>query len=221
MVIRFSYVLSNGHPQDYSPPCPHTVRDNNPKGRLLWERVKDERGQNQGKNFNCLVGCGNPNHSPTDIRKNWVRPFIDKGLLVGLIKAKYVSVPQKNYCAITDQGKEAIGLPQVDKNLALEILSPLPIEKAFHFYYDIDQPSGVHADSLKDFVDKIQNVDLKSIEFHIPRKDFECWVSSLGDIELSKKLGLLRIANLSGENLRKELYETVNSRCEELKKLTV
>ena len=140
--------------------------------------------------------------------------------LPGLIKAKYVSVPQKNYYTITNLGKQAIGLPKVDKKLASKILSPVSIEKAFHFYYGLNQHSGVYADSLKDFVDKIQNVDLKCIEFHIPRKDFELWIRSLGDLELSKKLELLRMKPLSGENLRKEVYETVNSRYEELKKLT-
>ena len=178
-------------------------------------------GKIRGKILTVLWVAGTPITLQQISEKIELDPSSTRGYLLGLIKAKYVSVPQKNYCAITNQGKEAIGLPQVDQKLALEILSPLPIEKAFHFYYDINQYSGVHADSLKDLVDKIKNVDLKSIEFHIPRKDFECWVSSLGDIELSKKLGLLRIVSLSGENLRKELYETVNSRYEELKKLTV
>jgi len=141
--------------------------------------------------------------------------------LEGLIKAKYVSVPQEQYYAITNLGKQALGLPKVDKKLALNILSPVSVEKAFHFYYGLNQHSGVYADSLKDFVDKIQNVDLKSIEFHIPRKDFELWIRSLGDLELSKKLELLRMRRLSGENLRKEVYETVNSRYEELTKLTL
>jgi len=138
-----------------------------------------------------------------------------------LIKAKYVSVPQEHYYAITNLGKQALGLPKVDKKLALNILSPVSVEKAFHFYGSLNQHSGVYADSLKDFVDKIQNIDLKSIEFHIPRKDFELWIRSLGDLELSKKLELLRMRQLSGENLRKEVYETVNSRIEELTKLTV
>jgi len=178
-------------------------------------------GKIRGKILTVLWVAGTPITLQQISEKIELDPSSTRGYLLGLIKAKYVSVPQKNYCAITNQGKEAIGLPQVDQKLALEILSLLPIEKAFHFYYDINQYSGVHADSLKDFVDKIKNVDLKSIEFHIPRKDFECWISSLDDIELSKKLGLLRIAGLSGENLRKELYKTVNSRYEELKKLTV
>jgi predicted transcriptional regulator len=137
-----------------------------------------------------------------------------------LVKAKYVSVPQEQHYAVTNLGKQALGLPKVDKNLALNILAPVSVEKAFHFYYGINQHSGVYADSLKDFVDKIQNIDLKSIEFHVPRKDFELWTLSLGDLELSKKLELLRMKKLSGENLRKELYETVNSRCDELSKLT-
>jgi Mn-dependent DtxR family transcriptional regulator len=141
--------------------------------------------------------------------------------LPGLRKAKYVSVSQEQYYAITKLGKQAIGLPKVGKKLASKILKPLSIEKAFHFYYGLNQHSGVHADSLKDFVDKIQKVDLKCIEFHISRKDFELWIRSLGDLELSKKLELLRMKSLSGENLRKELYETVNSRYEEVKNLTV
>jgi len=143
------------------------------------------------------------------------------GYLLGLIKANYVSVPQKHYYTITNIGKQAIGLPLVDKDLAQNILGSLFLEEAFHFYYDLDQHSGVHADSLNDFVDKIQTVDLKSIEFHFPRSDFELWIRSLGDIELSKKLGLLRLRNLSGENLRKEICETVKCRCEELAKLAL
>jgi hypothetical protein len=178
-------------------------------------------GKTRGKILTVLWVAGNPITLKQISEKIGLDPSSTRDYLLELIDAKYVSVPEKNYCAITDQGKQAIGMPQVDKNVAMNILSSLPLERAFHFYYDIDHYSGVHADSLKDFVDKIQNVDLKSIEFHIPRKDFECWVSSLGDIELSKKLGLLLIARLSGESLRKELYETLDSRYQELKKLTV
>jgi len=138
-----------------------------------------------------------------------------------LLKAKYVSVPQEQYYAITNLGKQALGLPKLDKNLALNILRSVSVERAFHFYYDLNQHSGVYADSLKDFLDKIQTINLKCIEFHIPRKDFELWIRSLGDLELSKKMELLRMRTLSGESLRKEVYETVNSRYEELKKLTV
>ena len=61
------------------------------------------------------------------------------GYLLGLIKAKYVIVLQEQYYAITDIGKQAIGIPIVDKNLAQNILRSLSLEEAFHFCTDIDQ----------------------------------------------------------------------------------
>lgn len=143
------------------------------------------------------------------------------GYLLGLIKVKYVSVPQKHYYCITSKGKQAIGLPTLDKDSAKNIIAPVPTEKAFHFYYNIDHYSGIHANSLEDFVDKIQTINLTSINFHLSRKDFENWIRSLGEIELAKKIALIRTAKLSGENLRKKLYETVNSRYEELSKLAI
>jgi hypothetical protein len=52
----------------------------------------------------------------------------------------------------------------------------------------------------------------------MPRGDFERWVDSLGDSELGKKLSHIRSMNLSGEDLRRTVYETVKSRLEELKR---
>ena len=175
----------------------------------------------RGKILGALWAAGKPMTLQGIAERVGLNSSSTTGYLLGLIKANYVSVPQKHSYAITNLGKQAIGLPKVDKKLALNILSPRSIERAFHFYYGLNQHSGVYADSLKDFVDKIQNVDLRCIEFHIPRKDFELWIRSLGDLELSKKLELLRMRHLSGENLRKEVYETVNSRYEELTKLSL
>jgi len=175
----------------------------------------------RGKILWVLWAAGKPMTLQGISEKVGLNSSSSMGYLLGLIKAKYVSVPQKHYYAITNLGKQALGLPKVDKNLALNLLSPVSVEKAFHFYYGLNQNSGVYADSLKTFVDKIQNIDLKSIEFHVPRKDFELWIRSLGDLELYKKMELLRMKDLSGENLRKEILETVNSRIEELTKLTL
>jgi hypothetical protein len=175
----------------------------------------------RGKILRALWATGKPMTLQGIAEKIELNSSSTMGYLLGLIKADYVSVPQKHSYAITNLGKQALGLPKVDKNLASCILSSVPIEKAFYFYYDINQYSGVHADSLTDFIDKIENLDLKSIEFHLSRKDFENWIRSLGDLELSKKLELLRMAQLSGENLRKQVYETVKSRCKELVNLTI
>lgn len=173
----------------------------------------------RGKILVGLWAAGKPLTLQAIAEKVGLNSSSTMGYLLGLIKAKYVSVPQKHQYLITRLGKQAIGMPKVDKTLASNILGALSSEKAFHFYNALDQYSGIHADSLKDFVDKIQTVDLKSIKFHVTRKDFELWIRSLGDNELAKRMELIRMKNLSGENLRTEIYQTVNSRCEELTKL--
>ena len=136
--------------------------------------------------------------------------------LLGLRKAGYVSTPEKGYYAITNLGKEIIGMPRIGKERALDILRAVPLEKAFHFYTETDRYTGVYANSLNDLCSKIQTIDIRSVEFHVPRGDLEFWFPDLGDLELAKRMSLIRGTGLSGEDLRKKVYETVKSRCEEL-----
>ena len=139
--------------------------------------------------------------------------------LLGLIKLEYVSSPEKGFYVITEKGKKTLGIPEVDKQKAAEILAYLPMEKSFHFYADIGKPLDTFATSLGDFTDKIQKVDSSSIEFHIRRGDFEAWFTSLGDIELARKTLLTREQKMSGEELHKKLHEIARKRFEELVKI--
>jgi len=139
--------------------------------------------------------------------------------LLGLKKTGHVFTPQHGYYAITDLGKATIGIPKIDKAHVAKILSNMPHDKAFHFYNGMHQYTGVVANSLADFCDKIQKVTAKSVEFHMSRKDFEHWLQSLGDAELAKRLGLIRNMNLHGEDLRKRVHEVVKLRLEQLKGL--
>ena len=139
--------------------------------------------------------------------------------LLTLRLAGYVSTPKKGYYTITEEGKEVIGFPKLTKEHASSILREVPHEKAFHFYVGLGQPLGVSAKSLPDFCEKVQTVSLESVEFHTARGDFELWIHYLGDVELAKRLRLIRESGLSGEDLRKEIYEAVKSRCEELRGL--
>lgn len=139
--------------------------------------------------------------------------------LLGLKKSGHVLTPQHGHYAITDMGKEAIGLPKIDKAHAAKILAKLPADKSFHFYNGVDQYLGVYANSLADFCDKIQEISVKSIEFHVPRKDFEYWFQSLGDVELAKRMSIIQNMNLHGEDLRKKIYETVKQRHQQLMNL--
>jgi restriction endonuclease Mrr len=139
--------------------------------------------------------------------------------LLGLKKSGHVSSPQHGLYSITDLGKEAIGLPKADKALAAKILNHVPTDKAFHFYTGMHQYTHVIAHSLPEFADKLEKIDIKSVEFHVPRKDFEHWVQSLGDTELAKRLDTIRNMHVHGEDLRTRVYETVKHRVEELKRI--
>jgi len=136
--------------------------------------------------------------------------------ILGLAKMGHVETPEKGFYIITESGKKVLGLPEMSKEKAAEILVYLPMEKSFHFYADVGKPLNIHATSLSDFSDKIQKVDLSSIEFHVNRGDFEAWFNTLGDAELARKTLLVREEKIAGENLRKKLHEIVKNRCDQL-----
>jgi len=137
--------------------------------------------------------------------------------LLGLKRSGYVYTAHHGHYAITELGKETIGLPKIDKVQSTKILSHVSTDKAFHFYTGVHQYTHIVASSLAEFCDKVQKIDVKSIEFHVARKDFENWVHSLGDVELAKRLGLIRNMHLRGEDLRTRVYEAVKHRLEELR----
>lgn len=120
---------------------------------------------------------------------------------------------------ISEKGREVIGFPKIDEKKAQEILRKTPLENAFYFYTEVNQPLGVSSDCLTDFCEKIGSIDIKSIEFHIARGEFESWIHFLGDIELEKKIGLIKEANLAGEDLRQNLYVALKARSDELQKI--
>jgi hypothetical protein len=131
-----------------------------------------------------------------------------------------VSKSENGYYSITECGREAIGFPKADRDFAEKVLRETLPEKAFHFYSGIGQPMGISSNNLVDFCDTIKAIGIESVEFHAPRGDFELWVHSLGDIELSKKLRLIREEELTGRNLRDRLYKALRSRCDELLRKT-
>jgi hypothetical protein len=139
--------------------------------------------------------------------------------IIGLAKIGYVTTPEKGYYVITEEGKNALSFPEIDGEKAQQILAYLPVEKSFHFYADVGKPLNVFAASLQDFCDKILKLDIGSIEFHTNRGDFEAWLTALGDVELARKTLLIKERKVSGEELRKKIYETVKHRCEELSKI--
>ena len=139
--------------------------------------------------------------------------------LLGLRGSGHVVTTKQGHYSITDVGKEAMGFPRIDRAQASKILSPLTAEKGFHFYTGLNKYLGIYANGLADFCDKIQKIDVKSIEFHVPRRDFENWFKGLGDEELAKRMNTIRGMNLSGEDLRKKIYGTARHRDQQLRSL--
>jgi len=96
-------------------------------------------------------------------------------------------------------------------------LKTFPREKTFYFFTSIGNYTGVSAASLKEFVEKINEVNVKSLEFHLYRGDFEKWIAdTLEDKELVEDIRKLQKINLSGDGLRNQLSLTVSKRVKRL-----
>jgi DNA-binding transcriptional ArsR family regulator len=139
--------------------------------------------------------------------------------LIGLTRMGYANSPEKGQYAITEKGKRALGVPEINRENAGAILAHTSHDKVFHFYAGVGKPLSLYAHSLQDFCEKILKVNVDSIEFHMSRGDFEAWFAGLGDAELAKKAALLKEKKMTGEELRRKLHEIVENRCIVLAKL--
>lgn len=92
-------------------------------------------------------------------------------------------------------------------------------KEAFYFFTSVGNFTGVSAASLEDFLKDIKEVDVKSLEFHLERRDFEKWVTDvLKDPKLAREIRYLRNRKPTGENLRTSFYNIVSVRFKELTK---
>jgi hypothetical protein len=97
------------------------------------------------------------------------------------------------------------------------ILKTVPREKAFYFFTSIGNYTGVSASSLKEFMERINEVDIKSLEFHLHRGDFEKWINEvIQDGQLAAEIRRLQGLNLVSDALRSRLYVTVSRRLKQL-----
>jgi len=66
---------------------------------------------------------------------------------------------------------------------------------------------------LEEFYRQIKQVYSDSLDFHLYRGDFENWIRDvLGDSELADEVGNLKELKLNGEELRRDLIKTIDSR---------
>jgi hypothetical protein len=94
-------------------------------------------------------------------------------------------------------------------------IATLTANEPFLFYTGMGEGNftGVMSWSLKGFIKALQTADIKAVEFHNRRGDFESWAEhSLQDEVLSRQLKKTRIAKLKGEALRKAIISTAEKR---------
>jgi len=107
----------------------------------------------------------------------------------------------------------------IDLRLASKILGTVPHNNAFYFYTNIGQYSGECAVSRADFSNRIKKIDIRSVNFHFKRMDFEKWIKgTLGDLYLADQISLIN-KSIQGEELRTKIHQIVDARLTELKKL--
>jgi Family of unknown function (DUF5752) len=136
--------------------------------------------------------------------------------LIGLVRMGLAENPSKGQYQISVKGKQTLGLPEITREKALEILRQTHSDKAFHFYDGIGKPLNVYACDLLDFCDKITKVSVESVNFHFERGDFEAWFKSLGDLELAKRIAQQKRLKTKGEELRDKILSIVKNRFLEL-----
>jgi hypothetical protein len=113
-------------------------------------------------------------------------------------------------------GLATIGvLPEKAKN----VLSSVPANKCFFFYTGVgpDKFTKLSACSLSEFRERVKEVDVKSLEFHVPRGDVQKWVKEvLGDEQLAEEIDRVRRLRLNGELLRNRILQVIDSRVKQL-----
>ena len=106
----------------------------------------------------------------------------------------------------------------LSKSQTSRTLRILSREKAFYFFTSIGNYTGESAASLEEFTKKILDINIKSLEFHLYRGDFEKWIDqALEDNNLANKIKQLKALKPIGIDLRDRLYLIVSKHYENLK----
>lgn len=97
-----------------------------------------------------------------------------------------------------------------------QILRTLSRNNAFYFFTSVGNYTGHIAFSLGEFVQKINEVKIESLEFHLYRGDFEKWIDEvLEDNILAKRIRAVKLLEPIGNSLRDQLFFAVSKRLEE------
>jgi len=128
----------------------------------------------------------------------------------GLVEPK-----QGEEWGLTAKGYEVVeALEKLDREKVAKILRTLPTGEGFYFYRDIGQYTGKMASSLSEFHKILDEIEDKSIQFHLDNGDFERWLIHVGDEYLAARVREIASSNLEYTVLRSAILEAVGRRLE-------
>ena len=105
----------------------------------------------------------------------------------------------------------------LDKATLNRIMRTVPKNDGMHFLKGPGEPTGKTATSLTDLASKMGSVDIRSINYHFKRSEFEKWIrDTIGDQELARRLNHVN-KETHGEKLRSHLINLIRTRLDELK----
>jgi hypothetical protein len=111
-------------------------------------------------------------------------------------------------------------LSQVFKRVDVsKILRTVDFDIGFHFCTNSGAYTGLAATNLNEFEEKLECIDVDSVEYRYPRSEFQLWVSkTIGDEELGNRLCFID-RKVQGENLGRKILRLINERISELTSL--
>ena len=97
--------------------------------------------------------------------------------------------------------------------IVLKATTPVDSSLKFNFYSGLDNPTGLSAASVKEFLEIALEVDPAVLEFHIYRGDFEKWFrDAIKDEKFSQELSTIKMTELKGEELKKSIAKAIDIR---------
>jgi hypothetical protein len=127
--------------------------------------------------------------------------------------------PKLHPPAEIDQKEEGVDMVVKCRQKAEDsrIFRKLPKENAFYFFTSVGNYTGESASSFEAFLERIKETDIKSLQFHLYRGDFEKWITeTLEDNELAEEIRNLQSLKPAGDTLRNQLDLIVSKRYEKL-----
>ena len=100
----------------------------------------------------------------------------------------------------------------------IDLLKVVLPENVFQFFTELERNTGITANCLVDFAEKLQTIPVESVRFHFQRQDFQRWFkNTVGDEELATRIDHINIW-VHGENLKEVVSQAVQNRVTELTK---